>query len=95
MRLNPLDRYGLCPVCKANWDGGPIIDTFLEEKRKGHWPNHTEEELRKMVNENYGEPRRWSDLIGIETDDYDGVSFWLCPDCDTEFPRFLEDEKKQ
>lgn len=36
----------------------------------------------------YSPPYRWSRIIGIETDDYDGISFWECPDCKARWDRF-------
>ena len=37
----------------------------------------------------YGGKTHYSRLIGIEdSDKYDGVSYWNCPDCNTTWDRF-------
>jgi len=93
MKLNPIDEYGNCPVCKTSWDGGSILDTFIEQKKKGHWPKYTEADLEEMVKSSYSFPYRWSNLIGMENDSYDGVSHWMCPECECQFPRFLDEKE--
>lgn len=80
-----LNRYGKCPVCKTDWDGGSIEETFLEQKEKGHWNNYTEEEIKQQVKECYSPPYRWSNLIAIEHQGDDFVSSYMCPECECEF----------
>jgi hypothetical protein len=45
-------------------------------------------EIPEKYHEYYGPPYKWSRLIGIETPDYDGVSYWKCPDCGAVWDRF-------
>lgn len=92
--LNKLDLYGKCPVCKTDWDGGSIEETFLEQKEKGHWNNNTEEEIKEYVKEFYSPPYRWSNIIAIERQGDDRVSGYMCPECECEFPRFIKNEKE-
>lgn len=92
--LNKLDLYGKCPVCKTDWDGGDILETFLEQKRKGHWPNESEDDLKRNVRTWYGPPYRWSNVIALEKEGDDYVYAYMCPDCECEFPIFIENEKE-
>ena len=78
-----LDKYGKCPVCSADWDGGSILETFLEQKKKGHWANYTEEQIAEYVNDSYSEPRKWSELIYIHKQGEPDA--WMCPGCECEF----------
>jgi rubredoxin len=77
--LPDLNHYGLCPNCGANWDNGDIFEAL----RAQAWTEKmSDDELRQLVADSYGPPRRFSRLIGVEIPDvYDGVSFWACPDC--------------
>lgn len=84
-----------CPKCGSNWDGGSILDTFKEQRDKGHevWKGKTDEELQLYVIENYLPPYRWGRQIGVELawnhpKHYDGASYIECPDCETTFNRF-------
>jgi len=74
-----LNRLGLCPNCHASWDGGDIFDTL----RGQVWcADKSDDDLRAHIFHNYGPPPyRWSRLLGIEAGYYDGVSYWMCPDC--------------
>lgn len=85
-----IDKYGKCPVCSIDWDGGSILDTFLEQKRNGHWPNYTEDEIVKHVETSYSEPRKWTELVYINK--IDGEDTWMCPNCECEFT--LEGKEK-
>jgi len=75
-----LDRHGRCPNCNSSWDGGDIFDTL----RGQAWCADTsDDDLRDHIFQSYGRPPyRWSRLIGVEIQEYyDGVSYWMCPDC--------------
>lgn len=80
-----ISAYGNCPVCFTDWDGGSILETFLEQKKKGHWVKYTEEEIANYVKEFYSEPYRWSDLIYLNKLDQKEDT-WMCPNCECEFP---------
>lgn len=86
-----------CPSCKASWDGGSILETFLKQRDQakpgGFRYGWTDEEVEKDMKECYSPPYRWGREIGIELAydhplHYDGVSYWECPDCKTTFNRF-------
>lgn len=131
-----------CPVCNVSWDGGSIVDTFIQQRNEGdsRWEGKTDEDIRKYVmgwsdddilqfidqnmsfgSENemldfmnqdrkiisdylynnfrvsidatYSSPYRWSRIIGIEVPhQYDGVSYWRCPDCGTQWSRWSREE---
>lgn len=85
------DKTTECPICKASWDGGSILDSFKKQRDEGAecYQGKTDEDLEAMIKECYRPPYRWSRLIGIEDrDKYDGISFWQCPDCKTTWNRF-------
>lgn len=91
---NKLDHYGKCPVCNYDWDGGNILDTFLEQKKNGHWVNQTPEDIERIMRSCYSAPYKWSNLIGIEKEGNDYISAYMCPECECEFPIFIENEKE-
>ena len=87
-----LDHFGKCPKCGGDWDAGAIFDVL---RAQAHYNDRSDEQLREMIQECYGEPYRLSRLIGVQLshnhpDHYDGVSFWECPDCHHAFPRFTK-----
>ena len=79
-----------CPECKANWDGGDILEELVRLKDEGtFYQNYSDADLIKAAGD-YGwtqeNKKRFSHLIGMELsmDDpehYDGVSYWICPEC--------------
>ena len=85
-----LDRFGKCPECNADWCDGDIFDTF----RSQDWcKNRSDEELRTFVKTHYAPPYKFSRLVGVQLpydhpEHYDGVSYWRCPDCEHQWPRF-------
>ena len=85
-----LDHHGHCPECNANWDAGDIFDVL----RPQDWcKDKSDDELRAYIRECYSPPYKFSRIIGIELPydhpgHYDGVSYWQCPDCKHNFPRF-------
>jgi hypothetical protein len=97
MRLNEetakLDPFGRCPECGVNWDAGDVFDAL----RSQAWcDNKSDEELHAWIREHYSPPYKFSRLIGVQLsydhpDHYDGVSFWRCPSCAHDWPRFRED----
>lgn len=85
-----LDHHGKCPECGADWSAGDIFDTL----RQQDWcKDKSDAELRAYVEKCYGPPYKFSRLIGVELpydhpDHYDGVSYWMCPDCNHKWSRF-------
>jgi len=89
-----LDRDGLCPACGTNWNAGDIFETFKQMRAAGDsfYVNKTDEEIEEIAGQ-YGwtreNPVSFSRLIGVEIrGEYDGVSYWRCPDCNHQWPRF-------
>lgn len=85
-----LDHHGRCPECNADWAGGDIFEIL----RQQDWcKDKSDEELRQDIKTWYGPPYKFSRLVGVELsrdhpEHYDGVSYWQCPDCKHQFPRF-------
>jgi Zn-finger nucleic acid-binding protein len=95
-------QYGKCPECGHDWDGGDILEHFMdaknnpEHKQHDYYKDKTDAEI-KDISSNYGytseTPRRFSHIIGVELsyDDprhYDGISIWMCPNCRVGWNRF-------
>lgn len=69
-----LRPHDSCPNCGVSWLGKPIPQEYID---KGY----------------YGPATHYRREIGIEytyshPDHYDGVSEWLCPDCNARFGRW-------
>lgn len=88
MNLKEIHDIKNCPSCNANWDGGSILDTFIQQREEGVkcWQGKSNEQIEKEMKENYSPPYRWSNVIGIEEDE-DRISKWQCPECKTEWKR--------
>lgn len=94
IKLKPGDRT--CPKCGSDWDGGSILETFIRQRDEGseYWAGKSDQEIEEEMKSSYGAPYRWGREIGIEIQGgYDGVSFWRCPDCGTDFDRWTGEEK--
>lgn len=76
----PGHDHPVCPSCGTELCGGKLLDWGRE-----HQPDNPEEYA-----EAYGWPEHLcgSKVIGIETDAYDGVSFWRYPCCGSVYDRF-------
>jgi Zn-finger nucleic acid-binding protein len=82
------DNLLQCPICNGNWDGGDIAEYLFNRG-----DNITIEEAEKDAAKYYGWSKdnrlRFRKVIGIEIQgEYDGVSFWQCPHCRSEWNRF-------
>lgn len=86
------ERTERCPECQSSWDGGSILETFIKQRDDGtrcSWQGMTDAEIEAMMKESYSPPYRWGRLIGIEDrNNYDGVSYWQCPNCGATWDRF-------
>ena len=70
-----------CPNCKVDLEGGLIFDYFAKLYSK---------EKALDIAAMYGATEtegRWGRQIGIETPEYDGISYWRC--------REMPDNKKR
>ena len=76
-----------CPHCNITWEGEEIPVGLMAT---GHYVTMEDAEKAASL---YGWTRENKrpfhiNVIGIETESYDGVSFWHCTVCDTYFDRF-------
>jgi hypothetical protein len=78
---------GPCPICGGIWDGGLIFD---ELRKMDYYKDKSDNELRASIKDGYGaDDRHFYRVIGIEDPEvYDGVSWWRCPDCGSEWDRW-------
>lgn len=80
-----------CPSCGTCLIGNPIPD---EHRR--HKPDHDEQvtQYGHCYCLPYGDATHFQRVIGIEVSGvYDGVLFWLCPDCDHAWPRWVNGDR--
>lgn len=73
--------HDVCPECSAELCGGLIIE----------WGRKLRPDDPEGYARSYGWPEHLcgSRMVGIEDPRrYDGVSWWLCPDCGTRFDRW-------
>lgn len=75
------NEHGYCPHCKANLDGGDIVETFIN---KGYSPEKARE-TAKLYGYSKGRTQ-WGREIGIEYD-RDCIEEYQCPDCKGKWPR--------
>lgn len=76
-----------CPECSVAWEGETIPNGLFAA---GYY--ETMEEAREAA-KNYGwtpeNGKRFGvNVMGIETPQYDGISYWQCMACDTLFDRW-------
>jgi|SRR5688572_20818672 len=84
-----------CPKCNVSWMGGSIIDVFIKKRDEGeeYWKDKSDADIVKFVQDSYSPPYTWRREIGIEILGwYDGVSYWMCPDCEAYFNRWTGKE---
>lgn len=79
------NREGPCPECGSDWQGEKIPVADLLSGCYGEW--------------RLGDPYRYfGRLIGVELSHahpqhYDGVSYWMCPDCRATWNRFTNERE--
>ena len=92
MKLKEKDHYGNCPFCGKSWDAGRIWKAW---RKMDEYKNKTDKELQAMEKESYSEPYHFSKLLGIEVrEKYDGISYWMCPFCKTQWDRWTGEKTK-
>lgn len=99
--MTELKNMGSCPKCGVSWDGGSIVETFIQQREEGarNWQGMSDDDIQAYVDESYSPPHRWGRQIGIELaydhpNHYDGISYWKCPDCETTWNRFTKQEEE-
>ena len=75
-----------CPHCNTAWEEKETIYEYFLEK-------YGDPIKARATAEMYGDteehPKHFGlDVVGIETDNYDGVSFWQCLKCGSTFDRW-------
>lgn len=83
-----------CPKCKADWDGGDIAEELF---KTGHYKTVNDaEKAAKSYGWTPKNKLRGRKYIGIEVQgEYDGISYWKCPECETHWDRFTGKETKR
>ena len=91
--MKEIDEYKNCPKCKKSWDGGDIAEELF---KTGHYKTIKEaEESAEFYGWSKKNKTRFSKLIGIEViKKYDGISYWECPFCKTNWDRWTNEEVK-
>lgn len=85
--------HEVCPNCGMEMCGGQLIEWGKEYTKPG-----TTLGDKGMTPEEYAEAYGWpkklcgSQIIGIETGSYDGVSVWRYPCCGLEIDRFTREK---
>lgn len=87
MENNNLDRFGNCPSCGTNFDGGDIYEVI--SKLDIHM-NKSAADMLKFAEINYGynsvNKKHFSNLIGVTlagSENKPLPDFWKCPHCGT------------
>lgn len=84
-----------CPDCGSSWEGEDIYEAF---RKHVFYKDKTDAELKQYVYDHY----KWSEqnkksfkrVIGIEIQgQYDGVSYFQCPDCRQTYNRFTGEKE--
>lgn len=80
-----------CPKCNAQWKGEDIYEKF-----KSLYKDKSEKEILDIAS-SYGWTKEnkkcFSNLIGLQIQGvYDGVLYWKCPNCQTQWGRFSNEE---
>jgi len=92
--LKPIDELDNCPSCGTTWQGEFIIDMMKKQRddEGDYLKGMTDEQLQEKMEEDYRPPYRYGLLIGVEIQgEFDGVSYWKCPECDTYWDRFTNE----
>jgi hypothetical protein len=71
-----------------------ILNHLFENAKEGQYRfGWTDEQVEQSMKECYSPPYVWKREIGIEIlGQYDGISYYQCPDCKTTFNRFTGEE---
>lgn len=75
-----------CPHCGSSMQGDPIPERYQQ-----HADDHDEQVARngRCFCLPYGDSTHFSRVMGHEVSGiYDGVLFWVCPDCHHAWPRW-------
>jgi len=73
-----------CPCCKEDMNGEDIYEHFI---KNGYSPTEALD-TAEMFGWTPDNKRCFQKVIGIETPQYDGVTWWMCPVCKCTWKRF-------
>lgn len=100
--IKDIKAHDNCPECNARWKGEDIFKHFMDAKTNpnheqyAYYKDRSDAEILKVAGD-YGwtpeTPKSFGNIIGVELsyDDperYDGVSYWMCPNCRVAWNRF-------
>jgi len=80
-----MQHHSKCPSCGIAWEEEETIEEYF--LRQGKTPEEAKEIASHYAGTHFGK-----NVVGIETDEYDGVSYWYCKSCDTTFNRWTMNE---
>lgn len=82
--LDEVHGSKVCPSCGKDLEADDIYEHFL---KLGFSAQEAliKAEMFGWTKEN---PKRFGRCIGVETEQYDGITWWLCPYCETAWKRF-------
>lgn len=80
-----------CPTCGVAWQQAENIYDFFKNERG--YSKEKAAEAAEMYGCTKENPRHFGiNVVGIETEKYDGVSYWKCDKCGTVFDRWTMKE---
>ena len=75
-----------CPNCNTPWEEK---ETIYDHFRGKGYSKEAAAESAESYGCTKGNPKHFGkDVMGIETDNYDGVSYWACQKCEATFDRW-------
>ncbi len=98
-----IEKLKNCPECGVLWEGDDIYEAFCKMRAAGdpYYKDKTDVQLQEIAG-HYGwqldKREHFTRLVGIELSrdhpkHYDGVSFWMCPECKVTWNRFTNEKE--
>lgn len=92
MKLNKfIGKSDKCPECNYDFNGEDIYETFLKQGK-------SEQEAFEIASMYYGysfeNKKCFRKEIAVETSQYDGATFYHCPECKAYWKRFEWSDEK-
>ena len=81
------ENFLQCPVCNGDWDGGDIVEELF--KQDYYKTLDDAKEAAKSYGWSESNPTRFKKYLSIEIQgEYDGISQYQCPHCDSNWSSF-------